>query len=148
LVAVEPDFSSAFGAEEPQRIPLEAVLAKFATWRTQIGAANDWVATREALVGLHGAGLGEIADLLTTGDLETPEARRAVDLLIAEALWRRATRDDPTLMEIDGSLRSDHVTQFRELDQRRIQGARQEVLARYVDQRPTGYQGAMGIIRA
>jgi hypothetical protein len=39
-------------------------------------------------------------------------------------------------MTIDGALRSDHVTEFRDLDQRRIQSARQEVLARYLDGRP------------
>jgi very-short-patch-repair endonuclease len=148
LLAVEPDFASAFGAEEPRRIPLETLLAKLTTWLTQIGAANDWVAAREALVGLRRAGLSGIADLLITGELSPLEARPAVDLLIAEALWRRATRDDPGLMEIDGALRSDQVTEFRDLDQRRIQGARQEVLARHLDGRPTGYQGAMGIIRA
>ena len=71
-----------------------------------------------------------------------------MDLLIAEALWRRATRDNPELMSIEGALRSDHVTEFRELDQRRIQSARQEVLARYLERRPGGHQGEMGIIRS
>jgi very-short-patch-repair endonuclease len=146
--AIEPDFCDASGAEGPRQIPLEKLLAKLTTWRTQIGAANDWVAAREALVGLRGAGLDRIADLLRTGELDPVEARPAVDLLIAEALWRCATRDDPGLMAIDGALRSDHVTEFRDLDQRRIQSARQEVLARYLDGRPAGHQGAMGIIRA
>ncbi len=145
---VEPDFTAAFGAEEPRRIPLEALLTKLTAWRTQIGAANDWVAAREALTELRGAGLDRIADGLITSELQPAEARPAVDLLIAEALWRRATRDDPELMAIDGALRSDHVTEFRELDQRRIQSARQEVLARYLDGRPGGHQGEMGIIRA
>ena len=39
-------------------------------------------------------------------------------------------------------------TEFRDLDQQLIRAARQEVLARYLDQRPNGYAGAMGIIRA
>ena len=34
------------------------------------------------------------------------------------------------------------------MDQQRIRAARHEVLARYLDQRPNGYAGAMGIIRA
>jgi very-short-patch-repair endonuclease len=146
--AIEPDFSGASGPEEPRQIPLEELLAKLTAWRTQIGAANDWVAARQALVGLRGAGLDRIADLLITGELDPVEARPAVDLLTAEALWRRATRDDPGLMAIDGALRSDHVAEFRDLDQRRIQSARQEVLARYLDARPAGHQGEMGIIRA
>jgi hypothetical protein len=63
-------------------------------------------------------------------------------------LWRRATRDVPALVAIDGSARSEEVAEFRQLDQRRIQGARQEVLARYLDGRPSGYHGEMGVIRA
>ena len=146
--AVEPDLRDAFGTEGPQDIPLELLLAKLSAWRTQIGAANDWVAARGALAELREAGLDRIADRLITGELHPAEARPAVDLLIAEALWRRAMRDDPTLMEIDGSLRAEHVTEFRDLDQRRIQRARQEVLARYLDGRPNGHQGEMGIVRA
>jgi very-short-patch-repair endonuclease len=44
-------------------------------------------------------------------------------------------------------MRSEHVDNFRNLDARRIQISRQEVLSRYLDQRPTGYAGDMGIIR-
>ena len=146
--AVKPDLREAFRTEAPQDIPLESLLSKLSAWRTQIGATNDWVAARGALAELCEAGLDRIADRLITGELHTAEARSAVDLLIAEALWRRAMRDDPSLMEIDGSLRSEHVTEFRDLDRRRIQSARQEVLARYLDGRPTGHQGEMGIIRA
>jgi very-short-patch-repair endonuclease len=146
--AIQPDLRAVFGEEEPRRIPLEILLAKLTAWRAQIGAANDWVAAREALAELVGAGLDRIAELLITGELGPMEARPAVDLLITEALWRRATRDNPGLMAIDGVLRSDHVTEFRDLDQRRIQTARQEVLARYFDCRPNGHQGEMGIIRA
>jgi AAA domain len=146
--AIEPDFRDAFGAEEPRQISLEILIAKLTAWRSQIGAVNDWVAARESLVELRGSGLDRIADLLIVGDLDPMEARPTADLLIAEALWRRATRDDPGLMAIDGALRSEHVTEFQDLDLRRIQTARQEVLARYLDGRPNGHQGAMGIIRA
>jgi superfamily I DNA and/or RNA helicase len=47
-------------------------------------------------------------------------------------------------------MRSEQVTDFRNLDARRIQISRQEVLSRYLDQKPNGsasYAGAMGIIR-
>jgi hypothetical protein len=145
---VEPEFGVAFGIEKSERIPLEALLAKLSVWRTRIGAANDCVAARRALAEVRGAGLDRIADGLITAELQPAEARPAVYLLIAEALWRRATRDVPALVAIDGSARSEEVAEFRQLDQRRIQGARQEVLARYLDGRPSGYHGEMGVIRA
>jgi hypothetical protein len=116
--AVMPEFGVTFRSEEPERLPLEAVLAKLKSWRLQLGSANDWVAAREALAELRGAGLDRIADRLFAGELQPAEARSAVQLLIAEALWRRATRDVPALMAIDGQARSEHVAEFRQLDQR------------------------------
>jgi very-short-patch-repair endonuclease len=145
---IAPDFGVTFGTEGRQQVPLETILARLKSWRLQLGAVNDWVAARDALAELRRAGLDRIADRLVAGELKPAEARPAVHLLIAEALWRRATRDFPQLMTIDGAVRSDHVAEFRRLDQRRIQNARQEVLARYVDRRPEGYHGDMGIIRA
>ena len=44
-------------------------------------------------------------------------------------------------------VRGEQVTEFRNLDARRIQICRQEVLARYLDQKPIGLTGDMGIIR-
>jgi hypothetical protein len=67
-------------------------------------APGNWAA--KALVELGGAGLDRIADRLNGGELQPSEATPAVHLLIAEALWRRATRDFPELMTIDGPLRS------------------------------------------
>jgi Protein of unknown function (DUF4011)/AAA domain len=145
---IAPDFGVTFRMEAPERVPFEAILTKLVSWRNQLGTANDWVDAREALVELRETGLDRIANRLNVGELQPAEALPAVDLLIAEALWRRATRDVPALMAIDGSLRSEQVEEFRRLDQRRIQSARQEVLARYLDRRPEGHQGDMGIIRA
>jgi hypothetical protein len=44
-------------------------------------------------------------------------------------------------------MRGEQVADFRNLDARRIQISRQEVLSRYLDQKPNGYAGDMGIIR-
>src|SRR5262245_46580218 len=75
-------------------------------------------------------------------------ARPKADLLIAEALWRRARADDPVIDEINGSERSECVESFRALDRKRIEISRSEVLGKYVAQLPTGNAGEMGIVRA
>src|SRR5262249_21318558 len=93
-------------------------------------------------------GLGAIAEGLIDGTIPSKEARPITDLLIAVSLWRRATVDTPEVTSIDGNVRSEHVSKFRELDQQRIRLARHEVLARYVDRRPNGHVGEMGVIRA
>ena len=51
---VEPDIRTTFGVDDPDRITLLVLLAKLGNWREQIGAANDWVAAREALAELRG----------------------------------------------------------------------------------------------
>jgi very-short-patch-repair endonuclease len=111
-------------------------------------AINDWVSVRDALLHLRSEGLSIIADRLISGSIQSKEARPITDLLIAEFLWRRAAAENPDLKSIDGIARTECVSEFRDLDQQLIRAARQEVLASYLDRRPNGYAGAMGIIRA
>ena len=84
---------------------------------------------------------------MVTGELSPAQAKPVTDLLIAESLWRRAVKKFPDLTNLDGLTRTARVTEFRELDQRRIRVARQEVLGQYLQRRPNGFAGEMGIIR-
>ncbi len=136
-----------FRKQQLDDIPLAALLAKLQQWQANLDGANDWVMARDALSAVQQEGLPTIAARLEAGRLQPSEARPSVDLLIAEALWRKASASDPVLSRIDGQTRTEEVDQFREFDRRRIQIARQEVLARYLDQKPSGYGGEMGIIR-
>jgi very-short-patch-repair endonuclease len=135
------------GSNNCQEAATSVIRQVVAGWLVNIDKVNDWVFARNAIETLRAEGLELIADRLEVGDLHPAEARSAVDLLIAEALWRRATSDNPGLENIDGTSRSEHVDDFRNLDARRIEICRQEVLSRYLDQRPNGYAGDMGIIR-
>ncbi len=130
-----------------EEIPLSALLAKLQQWHAHLDKANDWVIMRDAISAVQQEGLPTIAARLEAGRLQPSEARPSVDLLIAEALWRKASATEPGLTQIDGQNRSEEVAQFRDFDRRRIQIARQEVLARYLDQKPSGYGGEMGVIR-
>ncbi|MBV1697678.1 MAG: DUF3320 domain-containing protein, partial [Hyphomicrobiales bacterium] len=129
-------------------VPITQLSARMSIWRDTLDAINDWVSVRDALLDLRIEGLGAIADRLIDGSIQANEARPITDLLIAESLWRRAAEENPELKSIDGIARTECVNEFRELDRQRIRAARQEVLASYLDQRPNGYAGAMGIVRA
>jgi very-short-patch-repair endonuclease len=148
---LQADVGADFGTRvDPLRllhIPIQTLQSCFSNWLQHTAAINDWVQARDALSHLRDEGLGLIADRLTNGELHPHQVRPVTELLISEALWRRATADCPDLTRIDGVARSAHVTEFRDLDQRRIRAARQEVLARYLDRRPNGHAGEMGIIR-
>jgi very-short-patch-repair endonuclease len=145
---IRADTHSVFQCPDYESVPMTKLSTQLTIWRDNSGMINDWVAARNNLLHLQIEGLGVIADRLIDGSIHTKEARPITDLLIAEALWRRATADNPELTSIDGAIRGEHVEEFRDLDQQRIRAARHEVLARYLDQRPSGYAGAMGIIRA
>jgi very-short-patch-repair endonuclease len=144
---IKPSFSVLFGIADHQRVPISALQELVTRWLQNIDKVNDWVSVRNALELLKSEGLTLVADRLEFGHLQPAEARPVVDLLVAEALWRRALKETPDLASIDGGMRSEQVAEFRTLDARRIRASRQEVLAKYLDGRPTGYTGEMGIIR-
>src|SRR5262249_16950272 len=136
---VRPDIQGTFGSPDFEGVPITQLVNRVSIWIKNSTLINDWVVARDALLHLRSEGLGIIADRLFDGTIHPKEARPITELLISESLWRRATADTPEVTSIDGNVRSEHVFQFRELDQQRIRAARHEVLARYLDHRPNGY---------
>lgn len=141
------DVLNVFGSENIEKVALVAIKERLGIWHASLNKANDWFLTRAALDAVRSEGFDDISKRMNEGSLSAQDARPAVDLLIAEALWKKAVSQTPRLAEIDGGLHTEDVERFRELDRRRIHIARQEVMARYLDQRPTGYAGEMAIIR-
>jgi len=146
LTAAEP--TPTLGTESWDDVPIAEVARIICGWRNSLDAFNDWVGAREAVDLVREVGVEQIANGLYDGSLEPSMARLKTDLLLAEALWRRACSDDPMIREIDGAQRSDYVENFRALDRKRIEISRAEVLHRYLSQRPAGSAGEMGVIRA
>ena len=144
---VAPEMVTIFGTADYRQVPLSGLLNIVSSWSANLPSINDWVKVREALIELSEKGLQEIARDLATGAMQPRAVRPIMDLLVTEALWDRARHDDPTLMAIDGAVRTDCVTEFQGLDRLRIQAARHEVLRHYLQRRPAGHQGEMGIIR-
>ncbi|MGA8616434.1 MAG: DUF3320 domain-containing protein [Xanthobacteraceae bacterium] len=145
---VRADVTVMFGGRSLDFLPLAELLARLTLWRSNLQTINVWVSARSAIGDLRREGLHDIADGLIDGSISPKEARPITELLIAESLWRRATLDNTDVLSVEGDVRSQCVFEFRDLDQQRIKASRHEVLARYLDQRPNGYSGAMGIIRA
>jgi very-short-patch-repair endonuclease len=137
-----------FGVRDVEHVVLSSVAARLQDWIVGPAEFNDWVTVREALDQLVSLKMGAIAEGIKNGGIKDCEAVPITELLIAEALWNRARLGDPILDQIDGAQRSRTVLRFRELDRKRIQLASSEVLGRYLDRRPDGQAGQMGIIRA
>jgi very-short-patch-repair endonuclease len=145
---VRPDTKQTLGVDDIEEASISAISARIDTWISALADFDNWVVAREALGALNRHGLEIVADGLTNGSIQAGEAGPMTDLLIAEALWARACSDDPVLNTIDGSERSQIVSDFRTLDRKRIELARTEVLASYFERRPTGNVGEMGVIHA
>jgi very-short-patch-repair endonuclease len=145
---VRADMGVLFGSSDYDQVPITQLATRVSAWLTNTVMIDDWVAARDALSYLRSEGLGLIADRLIDGTIRPKEARPITELLISESWWRRATVEIPEVVTIQGAVRSEQVSDFRELDQQRIRAARHEVLESYLNQRPSGYAGAMGIIRA
>src|SRR5262249_44910165 len=146
---VQADIRGIFGRPDYDRVPITQLVNCVSIWIKNSGLINDWVIARDALLHLQGEGLEIIAARLFDGTIRPKEAWSITQLLISESLWRRATADTPEITSIDGKVRSEQGSKFRELDQHRRRAARHEVIARYLDQRPNGGKvGEMGIIRA
>jgi len=148
LDLIRADLRTLFGSVKSEEISIAKISAHLEKWSMAIGEFNDWVVAREALDSLQNLELGSIAQALMEGRIEPNQARAATELLVAEALWACAREDNPALDRMDGIERSETVLRFQELDRRRIELSRVEVLARYVEQKPNGFAGEMGVIRA
>jgi very-short-patch-repair endonuclease len=145
---VRPDIQLLFGTSDYDRVPTAQLIQRVSSWLENSSTVNEWVEIRDTLSHLQAQGLEPIADRLMDGTIHAREARPITDLLISEALWRKAALENPEITSIDGDSRTAHVSEFRNLDKQRIKLASGEVIARYVAQRPNGYAGEMGIVRA
>jgi hypothetical protein len=145
---VQPDIQALFGTSDYDRVPIAQLTLRVSSWLENSSTINDWVEIRDVLSHLQAEGLRTIAGRLIDGTIHPSEARPITDLLISEALWQRATVENPEITSIDGNNRTEQVSEFRKLDQQRIKFASHEVITRYLEQRPSGYAGEMGIVRA
>jgi hypothetical protein len=114
---VRASFPAVFGGRSCELVPLTELSDKLKIWRSSLQAISGWVAARNAIVRLRAEGLDTIADGLIDGSITPTEARPITELLIAESLWRRATSDNPELSSVEGDIRTECVSQFRDLDQ-------------------------------
>jgi very-short-patch-repair endonuclease len=144
--AIQPD-PEHFSKDYFESVPLADLRDQAANWLKYIEKTNDWVHARRGLDQLRQCGLDVLANGLMNGRLHPARVRAEAELLISEALWKRAVQVNPEIASIEGSVRSESIDDFRIFDHRRIRSARQEVLTQYIARKPTGHIGEMSIVR-
>jgi very-short-patch-repair endonuclease len=145
--AIRPDPRVLFSTSDLNSATLPQIAARLALWRENLARINEWVTARNILQNLRDEGLDGIAQGLISGTINPQEIRPAVDLLVAEALWKRAAHENPELLTLEGDVRRDRVEQFRKLDEKKIRLSSNEVLERFLEQRPSILTGEVGIIK-
>ena len=144
---IRPNIQTVFAVSDLQQADLGSVANVIDRWLHGLANFDEWVQARESIDKIDQLGLEVIADRLRSGEILPSEAVGIVDILIAEALWGAGCSDDPQLNAIDGTERTRLVSEFRQLDRKRIRLVRSEVLAGYLSRRPDGTMGEMAIIR-
>jgi very-short-patch-repair endonuclease len=142
-----PDVQILFAIPDLEQADLVLVSNTIEHWITELPSFDEWVQARESIGKLDQLGLGMIAEQLRTGGISPAEASEMVQILLAEALWEAARADNHELNAIDGAERTRLVDLFCDLDRKRIQLTRSEVLAGYLSRKPNGTTGEMEIIR-
>jgi very-short-patch-repair endonuclease len=142
-----PDVQIVFAVPDLERAPLEALSSTIERWISGLPSFDEWVQARESIGKLDQLGLGIISEELRTGGISPAEASQMVEILLAEALWGAACADSQVLNAIDGTERTRLVDLFCDLDRKRIQLTRSEVLAGYLSRKPDGATGEMEIVR-
>jgi very-short-patch-repair endonuclease len=142
-----PDVQILFAVPDLEQADLALVSNTIERWITGLPSFDEWVQARESIGKLDELGLGIIAEQLRTGGISPAEACEMVELLLAEALWGAACTDNHELNAIDGGERTRLVDLFCNLDRKRIQLTRAEVLTGYLSRKPNGTTGEMEIVR-
>lgn len=146
---LDMDLVEAFGQKDLIDVPLKALATRLEAWVTAPEAVHRWVTYHNRAVRARQLGLGDLITRLHDGRI-APETLLDVFLLAYyEDLVRHAWEVFPELAAFDGTLHQTTVSAFQELDEQRIELARQEVALAHYSRIPEGGAGVgeLGIVR-
>ncbi len=123
------------------------ILERVHGWKANPERFNEWPPVREFLAWLLTATGPSFHQRVCVGQIPPSELVGRVHLAISEQIWNQMCKADAELGRIDGRMLDELVSNFRELDERRVRASASEVARRHFDQKPTGSVGEMGIVR-
>ena len=142
------DLMAAFAQSELDSIPLPELLSRAESWLGNAEELSNWIGYRIRRGQLMSKGLESLADQLHEGRINADAAIEQFRVAYHEALIRKIFDEHPELASFDGRSFAHWVNEFRDLDRRRIELARQEVAAAHFGSIPHGNDsiGEMRII--
>jgi len=141
--------SEGFGGDDLVDVDLDTIQERLQQWEDAPEALYLWVNLRHRISLASELEIGEITDSVLNGTLSPSEVLDAFDLGYYRRLYQTLIEEHPELATFQGSSHGRLVEQFREADQKRIEFARYEVLARHHESvaSTAGGMGAVGVLK-
>ncbi|MCW2247705.1 very-short-patch-repair endonuclease [Azospirillum fermentarium] len=141
--------TTVFPADSPSEITLPALLEHLIGWRDHAEQISRWMAYRDRAALAHASGLGDLVARMADGRIAGDDAVSVFEMAYFEALLADMVRHDPELARFDGDAQARLVQEFADLDLKRIELARLEVVVAHHQRLPKGggAAGPLGVLR-
>lgn len=136
-----------FGGGGLERADLEAVAARFDALAESIDRYAPWTQCARFHHNLIDTGMAALAEQMWNGELDGRAAAVELRFARAEALWRWALEQSPSLRNIGMVNRHDLVEKFASLERQRLSDNVADILHTHLAQVPQGAMGEMKVVR-
>jgi very-short-patch-repair endonuclease len=149
MADLQLDLGVAFGTPNLVDVSLEEVSDRLALWIARQEDLPKWISFSALADESRKAGLGDMVDRISDGNIDALGVIPEFEMAYFEAILEDMAAADPEIARFDGDGHSRLVSNFRDLDQKRIQLARLEVAAAHHRGMPSMGAGAgpIGILR-
>jgi len=139
---------AAFGVENIDRVPFEALTSRLDGWRARLDDLTVWSAWFVRARAARTLGLAPIVDALERGELPPQDSINAFERAYFIALYRHAAGRFPDLAQFDGIEHTRTVETFRTIDRDRLTLAKYRVLAKHHESLPVRHAnvGMTGVL--
>lgn len=144
------DLRRAFGVDDSDAIPVQALAERLRQWAADIEGLSTFIAFATRAQHLADAGATSLVDALYEGALDHKTLGAAFDRAYADILRVALFAAWPELRGFDGDSHNNLVGQFRQLDKARIELAQEQIVATHAEGRPHGAAGIgpLGVLNA
>jgi very-short-patch-repair endonuclease len=138
-----------FGRSQAQDLGPQTVKNRLSLWIDNSEQLSKWVAYGDRVLAAHALGIPQLVEQLESGVLAPADASRTFDMVYYEALFADQVRRDPAIARFDGKLHAQIVSEFAQLDLKRIAVSSLEVARAHHRKIPTegGGVGPLGVLR-
>jgi len=135
------DGALAFGTDDVAEVQLSVLFDRLAAWRNQFEAITRWIAFAERARAARALGLARLVAGLLSGDLQSDQLLPTFERSYYEAIRTSIFARYPELKSFDGELHDRRVARFCELDQGRIELAKEDIAHGHWQHIPRGNSG-------